>query len=182
VISDIAKKCGYSEIYFLDDSKVSEKVIGKCKDYKKHIDSAVFFVAIGNNIARKKVYDELILNGAEVITLVDPSAVVSEDVIIGKGTVIMPGAVVNVDSDIGNGVIVNTCASVDHDCKVKDFSHISVGAHLCGSVEIGERVWVGAGATVINNINICDDCMVGAGAVVVKNIELIGVYKGVPAK
>lgn len=183
VVRNIAKRCGYIRVFFLDDrAPLSEDVIGKSGDYIKYKNSAFFFVAIGNGAVRKKVYDELCLNQAEIITLVDPDSVIAEDVKIGCGSVIMPGTVINSNTEIGMGVIINTCASVDHDCVVKDFAHISVGAHLCGTVEIGDNVWVGAGATVINNISICDNCMIGAGAAVVKDIKEPGIYKGVPAR
>lgn len=183
VVYDIAENCGYSEIFFLDDSvPLSESVIGKSSDYVKYIDSSVFFVAIANSKIRKKLYEELCANRAQIVTLIHPSAVIAKSVKIELGTVIMPGAVINVDTIIGAGGIINTCASVDHDCVIRSFSHVSVGAHLCGTVEIGNNVWIGAGATVVNNITICDNCTIGAGAVVTKNIDVAGIYKGVPAR
>ena len=112
----------------------------------------------------------------------NPVAVISRRVEIGKGTVVMAGAVINSDTTIGEGCIINTCSSVDHDNRLGDFVHIAVGTHLCGTVEVGSRTWVGAGATVSNNISICDDCVIGAGAVVVKDIKEKGTYIGVPAR
>lgn len=182
VVEDIAHRCGYLKTFFLDDITRFKNVIGKSADYVKYIDQSVFFVAIGNSKVRKKIFNELIENNAQVVSLIDPSAVISKSAEIGEGTVVMPGTVINAGTIIGKGNIVNTCASVDHDCVVGDFSHISVGARLCGTVSVGNAVWIGAGATVINNISICDECMIGAGAVVVKNIYNAGIYKGVPAK
>lgn len=180
VVSEIAKLNGYEKIDFLDDSD-KQTSVGKEADYIKYIGYNDFIVAIGNNTVRMKIQSDLIKNGANIVSLVHPNAIVSESVSIGKGTVVMAGAVINARAVIGDGVIINTCASVDHDCKIGDFSHISVGARICGTVVVGKCTWIGAGATVINNINICGGTMVGAGAVVIKNIDKNGTYIGVPA-
>ncbi len=183
VVFDIAAKCGYNDIGFLDDAGLNNPlVVGKASDFKKYINEAEFFVAIGNSRVREKILCDLVANGAEIATLIHPNAVVAQNVQIGRGTVVMAGAVINPDTFIGDGVIINTSSSVDHDCKVADFCHVSVGSHLCGTVKVDSHTWIGAGATVINNINICSDCMIGAGAVVVNDINDSGVYVGVPAK
>lgn len=185
VVADIAKKCGYNQINFLDDNANTKlcngyKVVGKTEDFIKY--DCDMFVAVGNAEIRKKISLQLESNNKSIVTLIHPSAVISEDVVIGKGTVVMAGAVINSSSKIGNGVIINTCASVDHDNSIGDFVHISVGSHLAGSVVVGENTFIGAGATVINNIEILSNCTVGAGAVVIKNITQKGTYVGVPTR
>lgn len=181
VAADIAELNGYS-VNFLDDSKSKcERVIGKTSDFEKYIDDYDFFIAIGNNALRKKFFDELELKMANIITLVHPNAVVSKNVQIDKGSVVMAGAVVNVGSKIGKGCIVNTGSSVDHDCIISDFVHISVGSHLAGNVKIGTESFICAGAIVINNIVVSQNVTVGAGAVVINNILESGTYVGVPA-
>lgn len=181
VIADVAVKCGYKDIVFLDDSEnvkecVGFPVIGKVLDAKNMEDEKI--VAIGNAEIREKIQSQL----SNLVTLIHPSAVVSRRVKIGEGTVIMAGAVINSDVVIGKGCIINTGASVDHDCKLEDFVHVSVGAHVAGTVSIGKKTWVGAGATVSNNVSICDNCMIGAGAVVVKDLKKSGIYIGVPVR
>lgn len=181
VIADIAVKCGYKDIVFLDDNEnvkecVGFPVIGKVLDAKNMEDDKI--VAIGNAEIREKIQSQL----SNLVTLIHPSAVVSRRVKIREGTVIMAGAVINSDVVIGKGCIINTGASVDHDCKLEDFVHVSVGAHVAGTVSIGKKTWVGAGATVSNNVSICDNCMIGAGAVVVKDLKKSGIYIGVPVR
>lgn len=165
VIADIAEKCGYQDIVFLDDNAEKEEcagfpIVGKVSDAIKLEGDKI--VAIGNASIRERIQNDL-----DTVTLIHPNAIISRRVSIGKGTVIMAGVVVNSDSVIGDGVIINTGSSVDHDCVVNDYAHISVGAHIAGTCRIGKRTWIGAGATVSNNVSVMDDCMVGAGAVVV---------------
>ena len=182
VVADIAIKCGYKDIIFLDNNteikNCSEYRVLGTDDMATEL-SGDIFVAIGNSYIRKRLMSRY--KDRNFPTLIHPNSVIADDVQIGFGTVVMPGVVINAGAQIGHGVIVNTCSSIDHDCIINDYSHISVGAHLSGTVMIGENTWIGAGATVINNISICDNCMIGAGAVVVKDIIESGTYIGVPA-
>lgn len=181
VVSEIAKLCGYQKIGFLDDAD-GHNTVGRVLDFVQHIETCDFFVAIGNNTVRKRIFCDLENYGAKIISLIHPNAVISETAEIGKGTAVMAGAVINANAKIGKGVIVNTCSSVDHDCVIGSFCHIAVGARVCGTVTVDDGTWIGAGATIINNISICKDCTVGAGAVVVKDLNRPGTYVGVPAK
>lgn len=181
VVSEIAELNGYKIINFLDDADIP-KAIGKVTDFEKYINDSDFIVAIGNNQARFNIQENLIRNGANVVTLIHPKAVVSKTAVIGKGTVLMAGTVINANTKIGNGCIINTSASVDHDCIVNDYTHISVGAHLAGTVNIGQNTFIGIGAVISNNITITENCVIGAGAAVVNNILEPGTYTGVPAK
>jgi len=181
VVADIALKCGYTDIFFLDDNKSLKNcgrwpVIGGTEtSFEGDI-----FVAIGNATLRREFFEKF--SNMNIVTLIHPNAVIAEDVIIGKGSVVMAGAVINSSSIIGEGCIINTCSSVDHDCFIGNYTHISVGAHLCGTVNVGETSWISAGSCVINNISICSRTIIGAGSVVINDILSPGTYIGIPAK
>ena len=182
VVADAARLNGYENILYLDDAeKCTVELAGKTSDYVKYIDECDFFVAIGNSVIREKITNTLISNGANVVSLIHPSAIIGSNVTIGIGTFVAPGAVINTGSTIGKGVIINTGSSVDHDCVIGDFCHISVGARIAGTVRIDHGTFLCAGATVINNRSICSGCTIGAGAVVIKDIIEGGTYVGVPA-
>ena len=182
VVADIAKRCGYEDIVFLDN----DQEIKSCAGYPvlgpdtlaAELEGDIF-IAIGKAEYRRTLMDRYV--GRNMPTLIHPNAAIADDVKIGAGSVVMAGAVINPNTRIGRGCIINTCASVDHDCIVEDFVHIAVGAHLCGSVTVGKETWIGAGSTISNNITICKNCMIGAGAVVIRNIKYPGTYIGVPA-
>jgi len=187
VIADIAQKLGvYKTISFLDDGDAKETmglpIIGRSSDVEKYTNTADIFVAIGNSAVRSEFIERLLAMGANVPTLIHPSAIIGACVEIGLGTAIMAGTVINPCSKLGKGCIVNTSSSIDHDCMIGDYVHIAVGAHLAGAVSVGKKTWIGAGATVSNNVDICSNCMIGAGAVVIKDITESGTYIGVPAK
>lgn len=182
VVADIARLCGYDEIYFLDDNETVKlcgiyPVIGKTREARRFNND--IFIAIGNAEIRRRMLSEI--ENKRIPILIHPSSVVSNGVKIGRGSVVMAGAVINPGTVIGTGCIINTSSSIDHDCRIDDYVHVSVGAHLCGTVNIKEMTWIGAGATISNNVNICSKCMIGAGAVVIRDIKEAGTYVGVPA-
>lgn len=188
VCAEIAELNGNKEILFLDDDKSIKTcgchpVMGVGADFHDYVDgNTQFFVSIGNGKARRRMISEIKDAGGKMAILIHPDSILSKDIQIGIGSVVMAGAVVNPGTVIGEGVIVNTGSSIDHDCRIGSYSHIAVGSHICGTVYIGGNCWIGAGAVVSNNVNICEGCMIGAGAIVIKDIDGAGTYIGVPAK
>lgn len=147
-------------------------------DIKKYL----FCIAIGNNLVRKEIFDRLSIPKEQYVTLVHPSAIVSNSANIGYGTVIMPNAVINADTEIGNHCIVNTNVVVEHDNKIGDFVHVSPSATLAGTVTVGEGAHIGSGAVIIPEKSIGKWSTIGAGAVVVNHIKEDITVVGVPAK
>ena len=189
VVADIAEQCGWQGVEFFDDAwpNVQKngvwKVVGDSKALLAQLGSYDgIVVAIGDNGIRYQKMQVFKNVGFPLITVVHPSAVVSQHSILGVGSVVMAGVVVNAGTEIGEGAILNTCCSVDHDCKLGDVVHISPGARLAGGVSVGSNSWVGIGASVRQGINIGSDVMVGAGAAVVQNLPDGVSALGVPAK
>ena len=142
-----------------------------------------FFIAIGNNDIRKKVFDKLAAQHLLPKNLVHPSAVVCRTAEISPyGVMIGAQAVVNPLARVGQGVILNTSCVVEHECVVDDFVHIGPGAVLCGNVQVGKCTFVGAGAVVRQGIIIGDNAMIGAGAVVIRDVPANTRVMGLPAK
>jgi sugar O-acyltransferase (sialic acid O-acetyltransferase NeuD family) len=142
-----------------------------------------FFIAIGDNATRNKVYEMLKkkdlypANAIHPAAIIDPSAAVAQ-----SGVMIAANVTINPLAKIGTGVICNTGCIVEHECEVEDFVHIGPGAVLCGNVKIGNRTFVGANAVIRQGINIGKYVMIGAGAVVVKDVADNMTIVGVPAK
>jgi len=180
VVADILRKRGYTVQGFLDDGidigaeVLGAKVLGKIDKCKSYPD-AMFIIAIGDNETRKKIANAY---PVEFGSAIHPSAIIGEDVKIGRGTVLMAGAIINPRTVVGSHCIINTAASLDHDNIIESYVHISPGVTTGGDVTICENTHVGIGAVIRNGITICPDAMIGAGAVIVKNITTPGVYIG----
>ena len=188
VVADVAGRAGWAQVVFFDARFTS----GDCAHVHWPLvaapeDAAVhecdgYFVAIGNSEVRQQWCERLLDNGLPLVSLVDPSAVVSEYAIIEPGVLIVAGAVVNVDSYISQGAIVNTRAGVDHDCHIGAYSHICPAAALAGTVKVGAHSWIGIGSQVKQGISIGDGVIVGAGATVVSDIDDDSTVVGTPAR
>ena len=139
-----------------------------------------FIIAIGSNEVRKKIskkYQKL-----NYYTAIHPRSIISREVTIGSGTVVMANAVINPNSTIGKHCILNTSSVIEHDNELGDYVHISPNATLCGGVNIKDNSWIGAGSVVRQQIYIGKDVVVGANSVVVKDIENSCIVVGDPAK
>jgi sugar O-acyltransferase (sialic acid O-acetyltransferase NeuD family) len=187
VVADAVRKSGATVLGFLDDNASNHGqtfagsiILGAVADYKKYADDASFVIGIGSGETRKRISE--LLDGVQWHTVIHPSAVIAEGVVIGEGAFVGALAVINPDTEIGKHTILNTGAIVEHDCVVGDYTHMAPAATLCGGSSVGDLCWVGAGSTVIHGIEVHDDVIIGAGATVIRNIEECGTYVGTPAR
>lgn len=146
--------------------------------YQKHR----FFVGIGDNLLRARIYGLLKSRAAGFVTAIHPSASVADKATIGEGSLIAAKVCINPMAEIGEGVICNTSSVVEHDCRIGDYSHIAPGAVLCGNVTIGKNCFIGANSVLIEGTTIADNVIIGAGSTVVRNILSSGLYFGSPAR
>lgn len=120
--------------------------------------------------------------GFTFATVLHPSAIVADDVMLGDGAQIMAGAVIQPGARIGRNAVINTGATIDHDSIIGDHSFVGPGATISGIVEIGSACHIGAGATIIERRRIGDHATIGAGAVVIRDIAAGKTALGVPAR
>ncbi len=139
-------------------------------------------MAIGDNAARQRAFENAKRLGHKFINVIHPQAVVGRECRFGEGIVVFAQAVVNSGTEIGDGVIVNTACSVDHDCRIGAHAHIAPGARLAGGVSVGEGALIGIGAVAIPGISIGARSVVGAGAAVTRDLPPDCVAVGVPAR
>ena len=183
VISEIATLNGYKNIHFIENNYSNQFTIPQNNKKIKENFNGDFFVAIGDNNNRQRLYNLFINENplANPVNLIHPNSVISNKVHLGRGIAAMALSVINISSRIGNGVILNTSCSIDHDSYIDDFASVAPGVNLGGNVKIGERSAIGIGATIKHGICIGKDTVVGASSLVLKDIGDNKVAYGSPA-
>lgn len=173
------------EIVLVDDNANDNEVILDCQveRYYELDENDGYIVAVGDNNARKGIYDSLANKSiGHCIAVVSPHSRLGVEAQIGKGTFIASNVFVGPEAKIGYNSILNTGSVLEHEVQIGNHTHIAPGAIVCGRSTIGNNVFCGAGSVIIDKIHVCDNVVIGAGAVVVKDILIPGTYVGVPAK
>jgi acetyltransferase EpsM len=183
-------------IGFLDDVKKTEdttlrlSVLGQIKDYPKVAKSYYdnwgykIYYTIGINDSKiRYTIDQYMKDfGAEPLTLIHKSAIISSMSTVGLGSVIGHGAVITANAKVGIHTHMNTNSSINQGSVIGDYCTLSPGVTICGDVTVGNLTSLGANSTVINLKTIGDNAIIGAGAVVVNNIPSNVIAKGIPAR
>lgn len=193
-LNEFLKIYSIDKLFFFDsiskekEVKILNKKIILIKSFlnlKKITNSdTYFFIGIGDNILRKKVYNEFkkYIKKPNWVNLVSKNTLIDRSVKIGKGTAIMPGTVINFKSVIKDQCIINTSCSIDHDCTIDSFVNLSPGVNIAGNVKIGKLSKIGIGASVSDNLKINNNVTIGANSFVNKNCKPNKIYYGTPIK
>ncbi len=168
----------YDEIGIIDSvehSYLGISTIGNDDDLQRLFsegwtDAFISVGSVGNTDIRCSIYDRVKNIGFNIPSIIDPSAIVAGDAVIGDGVFGGKRSVINAGAVIGDCAIINTGSIIEHDCKIGSFAHISPGVVLCGQVTVGDYSHIGAGSIVRQLINIGKSTLIGAGSVVVKDI------------
>lgn len=187
VVADAALASGWTIECFVDEAPRAPSLLRypviAAKDFSRD-DPAdrEIIVAIGDNAARERVFNELKAAGWLMATVIHPSATISRFASVGDGVFIAGGAVINPNARVHDNCIVNTSASVDHDCAVGPHAHLCPGVHLAGNVTIGAGTMLGTGSSAIPGVRVGSRCTLGAGSVIVHDIPDAVIAEGVPAR
>ena len=139
-----------------------------------------FVIAIGDNETRRRVAAAIGRRTRAV--LVDPTAWIGSDVVLGDGAMLYPGSRCTTNVVIGRHTHLNCGATVSHDCRVGDFVSISPGALVNGGVTIGDGAFLGTGAIVLPGLEVGTGATIGAGSVVTSDVGSGQTLVGVPAR
>jgi len=176
----------YEVIGFLDDNpralegkNIDYPILGSVNDWQP-TDDEVYVMGIAAPSTKEKVAKILVGKGARFVTLIQPTAIVCDDAIIGEGCVITGFSIVGALTRIGNFVHI-ACSMVGQDAEIGDYSTTTGYANITNA-HLGKRVFVGSHAVVLNGRKVGDDAYICAGSVVFNHIKAGVKVMGYPAK
>ena len=138
--------------------------------------------SIGNTDIRRKIYSNLKKIGFKLPCIIDKTAIISRNIILGEGIFIGKGAIVNAAVEIGDNSIINSGAIIDHECKIGDFVHIAPGVSMSGGIVVENDVHIGTGSNIIQGVKIGKNSIVGAGSTIIRHIEPFSKVYGNPGR
>lgn len=148
----------------------------------KNKDNCECIVAIGEPSSREKLYNKLKNENIKIITLIDPTAIISPTSKIGEGSIICEYTTIHTGVEIGNNVLIQPFCDIGHDIKIGNHSVMSPHCAPGGNTIFGERVYAGMQSTIIEKLNIGNDVIIGMGSVVFKDIPDGATAVGNPAR
>jgi sugar O-acyltransferase (sialic acid O-acetyltransferase NeuD family) len=180
-----ARRAGYQVVHCYDSFKIEPGtlLIGgyQCAVSNKIKPDLEYIIGVGDPQTKLKI-----LAAAGPVSLaeaiVDPSAILGEDIIIGRGSIIAPNSIITTDVVIGECATINSVVTIAHNSRIGDLFNAAPGVNISGNVTIGNRVTVGTNSAIREKIHVTDDVIIGMGAIVTKNLNTPGVYVGCPAR
>ena len=158
-------------------------VLGGIQELNEVTSELSLIISIGDPRIKKNILNKIENSFIKFPTIIHPNASVSsDDVQIGKGTIICEGTIITCNIKIGNFVIFNLMCTVGHDTIVDDYCAFMPSVNISGEVHLHQGVYVGTGAKIINLLEIGQETIVGAGAVVSKSLPAKCTAVGIPAK
>lgn len=138
--------------------------------------------SVGSTALRREVFDKARARGFRLLTLLHPSVILADDVVLKESSQVLAGAVLQAGAVVLENALLNTGCVVDHNCVVGAHAHIAPGATLSGNVRVGTGAHIGAAAVVIQGVSVGSGAIVGAGAVVTKDVPDGATVVGNPAR
>ena len=192
-IEDIMRESQEWELHgFLNDSmKAGEElngfpVLGTPDDARRFEAEGCYFIYA--LVTTKKAYERvqklqsLGIPEEKFPTLKHPTVVVSRNVRLGYGVVLMPGVVISPDAAIGNHTHLYANSFVGHNTTVGSHCLIANNASIGAFINIEDGVHVGSNCSIIERVTLGEWSVVGLGAVVVKDVPPFTTVVGNPAK
>lgn len=169
---------------FMDDSTIDGVPVIPFEQLEHQVSAASTSALVVLTLQRtedrfldKRKCRELVDKGFALATFVSPSAVLPENVVVGKNVIISPGVIIEPFCSIGDGVIIRSGAYIGHDVELGDFSYIAPRASLSGNVRVGAHAFVGNNATVRGGVCIGSGAVVGAGTTILRDVVVEAVVK-----
>lgn len=160
--------------------KLELPLLGDVNCYEIEADD-VFFCAIGNSAARKRIVESMLGKNAEFITLIHNTALIHGNAKLGIGCLIGPRTGIGDHAILGNHVVLNSASGIGHDAQIGNYVSIMSCVDITGYCQIAEGVMFGSGARILPHGKVGAYATIGAGSVVLRKVKAGTTVFGNPA-
>lgn len=145
-------------------------------------DAREVVIALGQPSSRQRLREELEALDVAFGQVIDPSAVVSDTAILGRGIIVSPHAIVASVARLDDNVALNAKAIVGHDVRIGRDTVISSMVNVGGASTVGACSYIGMGAQIKEKRTIGDRTIIGMGSVLHDNVGDDLIVLGNPAR
>ena len=142
----------------------------------------VYFIAIGDPIARSQWFEKIRNLDLEQINVIDHTALISRSSNLGNGIYIGKMCIISSGSTLDDGVVINTRSLIEHGNHIGYCTNISTNVVLNGDVEVGDLTFVGSCTVVNGQLVLGRHSVIGSGSVVIRDIPNNVVVAGSPTR
>lgn len=158
------------------------QTIDEAQDYLLKEDER-FCLGVGIGSEREDFCNKFQQLGGNLISVVDPSAILPEEIRNQCfGVSCLAQVIIEPSASIGKGVLLNLGSMVTHHVQLGDFTEIGPGAKLLGRSVIGSRSLIGSGSIILPGVSVGDNVIIGAGSVVTRDLPNDVKAFGTPAR
>ena len=139
-------------------------------------------LAVGLPSVRRSLAKRAAAAGVELVTIIDPDALVHGSAELGPGCLVMAGSIVSTGARLGVGCLLNFGAMAGHDCILGDYCVLDPGSRIGGKAVLGTGVEAGTNSVVMPGLCVGDVSKIGAGSVPLVDVPPGSTAFGVPAR
>lgn len=159
VLSIIQKQSAFEFSGFIDVLYPKEKkyfgydIIGNDDNYDEIYQSGIHNIVVAGGWLKgtkiiSNIFNKAKLSNFNFPNIIHPSAIISENVILGCGIQIFANAFIGPNVSIGDGCVINNGSIVSHDSETGKFCFVAPGAVIAGNVSVGDYVVLGINSSV----------------------------------
>lgn len=185
-LTDYGKVEAYAvDTEYIQVEKIDELPVISFEELRENYSCDEFFLIMGIGYTqmsevRKRIFEQCKSWGYRFENFIHPTAIISEDVVLGEGNNILEGVILEAGVIAGNANLFFGGSMIGHESAVGDYNTFAGKSMLAGCVTVKDNCFFGVSSAVKDHVTIEDYVLLGALAYGFQDMKAYSVV--VPAK